>query len=206
GTTPLGWARRMRLARARQQLLAVRTKGSVTGVALANGFTELGRFASQYRRQFGELPSQTLRAVRGMSLRSTDEFADEALRLSWRALTSTFMVGPGLCSAALTDAEHAQELAPDQALPKAIAAWCWSPRAAHHFSDTPQLDRAQPLRLADQAARLAPDDAITLSLCSGALTLTRRLANADRLIERALALDPLVALGLGAAWLVVGLH
>jgi len=122
GTTPLGWARRMRLARARQQLLAVRTKGSVTGVALANGFTELGRFASQYRRQFGELPSQTLRAVRGMSSRSTDEFADEALRLSWRALTSVFMVGPGPCSAALMDAEHAQELAPDQALPKAIAA------------------------------------------------------------------------------------
>ena len=190
GTTPLGWARRMRLARARQQLLAVRTKGSVTGVALANGFTELGRFASQYRRQFGELPSQTLRAVRGMSSRSTDEFADEALRLSWRALTSAFMVGPGPCSAALMDAEHAQELAPDQALPKAIAAWCWSQRAAHHFSDTPQPDCAQPLRLADQAARLAPDDAITLSLCSGALTLTRRLANADRLIERALAIDP----------------
>src|SRR5215472_16670481 len=41
-TTPLGWVRRMRLARARQQLLAARNEGSMTGVALANGFTELG--------------------------------------------------------------------------------------------------------------------------------------------------------------------
>jgi AraC-like DNA-binding protein len=189
GTTPLGWVRRLRLARARQQLLAADEQASVTNIAIANGFSELGRFAAQYRRQFGELPSQTLRAVRSKSS-GTDEPADEALRLSWRALASAFMVGPGSCSAALEDAERAQELAPHQGLPKAIAAWCWSQRAAHNFSSTPQLDRAQALRLADQAARLAPHDALVLSLCSGALTLTRRLADADRLIERALAMDP----------------
>src|SRR5215471_1949193 len=189
GTTPLGWVRQMRLARARQQLLAAKAEGSVTGVALANGFSELGRFAAQYRRQFGELPSQTLKAARGKS-DATDELADETLRLSWRSLASAFMVGPGPCNAALADAEHAQELAPHEALPKAIAAWCWSQRAAHNFSGTPQLDRAQALRLAGEAARLAPHDALALSLCSGALTLTRRLADADRLIERALALDP----------------
>jgi len=189
GTTPLGWVRQMRLARARQQLLAAKAEGSVTGVALANGFSELGRFAAQYRRQFGELPSQTLKAARGKS-DATDELADETLRLSWRALASAFMVGPGPCNAALADAEHAQELAPHEALPKAIAAWCWSQRAAHNFSGTPQLDRAQALRLAGEAARLAPHDALALSLCSGALTLTLRLADADRLIERALALDP----------------
>jgi transcriptional regulator GlxA family with amidase domain len=62
GTTPLGWVRRRRLARARQQLLAAADRESVTGVALANGFTELGRFAGQYRNQFGELPSQTLKS------------------------------------------------------------------------------------------------------------------------------------------------
>jgi AraC-like DNA-binding protein len=189
-TTPLGWVRRMRLARARQQLLAARNDGSVTGIAVANGFTELGRFAAQYRRQFGELPSQTLRAARCKLPGRTGEPVDEALRLSWRALASAFMVAPEPCSAALVDAERAQELAPYQALPKVIAAWCWSQRAAHNFSSTPQLDRASALRLAANAARLAPDDALTLSLCSGALTLTRRLADADRLIERALALDP----------------
>jgi AraC-like DNA-binding protein len=190
GTTPLGWVRRMRLMRARQQLLAAKAEETVTGVALANGFTELGRFAAQYRRQFGELPSQTLKAVCSETSEGTDDFADGALRLSWRALASAFMVGPRPCGAALADAERAQELAPHQALPKAIAAWCWSQRAAHNFGSTPQLDRTRALRLADEAAQAAPYDPLALSLCSGALTLTRRLVEADRLIERSLALDP----------------
>lgn len=190
GTTPLGWVRRTRLARARQQLLAAGDDASVTGVATANGFSQLGRFAAQYRQQFGELPSQTLRGAHRKSPDGTEEFDDEALRLSWRALASAFMVGPGPCGAALDDVEHAQELASHYALPKAIAAWCWSQRAAHNFSGTPHLDRARALRLADEAARLAPHDALALSLCSGALTLARRLADADRLIERSLAIDP----------------
>ncbi|HJS09056.1 MAG TPA: AraC family transcriptional regulator, partial [Pirellulales bacterium] len=99
-TTPLGWVRRMRLARARQQLLLTDEDANVTAVAQANGFTELGRFAGQYRRQFGELPSQTLKSVRVKSA-AADEIDDEALRLSWRALASAFMVGPASCSAAL---------------------------------------------------------------------------------------------------------
>jgi tetratricopeptide (TPR) repeat protein len=52
------------------------------------------------------------------------------------------------------------------------------------------LDRLEALRLAAEAARLAPQDPLVLSLCSGALTLARRLADADRLIERSLAIDP----------------
>ncbi len=190
GTTPLGWVRRTRLARARQQLLAAREGASVSDIALANGFGQFGRFAARYRRQFGEFPSQTLAAVRGKRSNGADEFPDEALRLGWRALASAFMVGPGSCSAALADAERAQELAPTYALPKAIAAWCWSQRAAHNFGGTPQLERARALQLAKEAARLAPHDALALSLCSGALTLARRLAEADRLIEQSLAIDP----------------
>jgi AraC-like DNA-binding protein len=189
GASPLTWVRRTRLARARQQLIAAAGETSITSVALANGFGQLGRFAADYRRQFGELPSETLRAARTRPP-PEDDRADEALRLAWRALTSAFIVGPGPCSAALADAEHAQELAPRNALPKAIAAWCWSQRAAHNFSATPGLDRSRALRLAAEAERLAPRDALVLSLCSGALTLTRRLAEADRLIERSLAVDP----------------
>jgi AraC-like DNA-binding protein len=190
GTTPLGWVRRTRLARARQQLLTAGGEANVTSVALANGFSQLGRFAAQYRRQFGESPSQTLRTGRHKPSDETDGFGDEALRLSWRALTSAFMVGPSSCNAALADVEQAQDLTPNYALPKAIAAWCWSQRAAHNFSGTPHVDRARALRLADEAARLVPRDALVLSLCSGALTLARRLAEADRLIECSLAIDP----------------
>jgi AraC-like DNA-binding protein len=191
GTTPLGWVRRTRLARARQQLLTASGELNVTRVAVANGFSQLGRFAAEYRRQFGELPSQTFRTARSKTSDEADRFGDEALRLSWRALSSAFMVGPRSCSAALADVEQAQELTPQYALPKAIAAWCWSQRAAHNFSGTPHADRAQALRLADEAARLAPHDALVLSLCSGALTLARRLTEADRLIECSLAIDPL---------------
>lgn len=190
GTTPLGWVRRIRLAQARQQLLLSNEQANVTGIALANGFSQLGRFSAQYRAQFGELPSQTLKTSREKLPDGADEFDDEARRLSWRALMSAFMVGPGSCGAALADVEHAQELAPRYALPKAIAAWCWAQRAAHNFSGTPQTDRAQAVRLADEAARLAPHDSLALSLCSGALTLARRPAQADQLIERSLAMDP----------------
>lgn len=188
GTTPLGWVRRTRLARARQQLLHAGDDAKVTGIANANGFTELGRFAAHYRKQFGELPSQTLKASRGTDTGDADD--DEALRLSWRALASAFMVGPGPNRAALDDVEHAQELAPDNALPKAIAAWCWAQSAAHGFSETPQLDGGHALRLAQEAARLAPQDALVLSLAAGALTLMRRIADADGLIERSLAIEP----------------
>ena len=195
GTTPLGWVRRTRLARARQQLVAARGKASVTDIALANGFKEFGRFSALYRRQFGELPSQTMRALRAPPLGGADDRFAESSRLSWRALAAAFMVGPEACSSALDDAERAQELAPAAVLPKAIAAWCLSQRAAHNFGGTPQFDRARAHQLAEEAARLGPNDALALGLASGALTLTGRLSEADRLIERSLAIDPWSAWG-----------
>ena len=189
GTTPLGWLRRRRLARARQQLVSAGEAVTVTGVALANGFSQLGRFAAQYRLQFGERPSQTLKAARSKASGQADEASDDALRLSWRALASAFMVGPTSCQAALADVAEAQRLAPQYALPKAIAAWCWGQRAAHNFNGASQLDSVRAMQLAQEAALLAPNDALVLSLCSGALTLTRRLEDADRMIERSLAVD-----------------
>lgn len=189
GTTPLGWVRRTRLARARQQLTAAGDgETNITDIALANGFNQFGRFAARYRNQFGELPSQTRHGTR--THRDIPEIDDEALRLTWRAVASAFAVGPRSCGAALADAELALERAPHYALPKAIAAWCWSQRAAHNFNGASGGDRIRALTMADEAARHATGDAIALSLCSGAQTLARRLPEADRLIERALALDP----------------
>jgi tetratricopeptide (TPR) repeat protein len=81
-------------------------------------------------------------------------------------------------------------LAPDYGLPVALAAWCLGQRAAHGFSAIPEQDRNKALELVARAQTLAPNDALALTLASGALTLAHRLHDADRVLERALALDP----------------
>jgi AraC-like DNA-binding protein len=54
------WLRRMHLAH-RALILAVPGTATVTEIATANGFWELGRFAVEYRALFGEPPSASLR-------------------------------------------------------------------------------------------------------------------------------------------------
>jgi AraC-like DNA-binding protein len=194
GTTPLGWVRSMRLIRARHALLNAGPEDTITSVALTNGFGQLGRFAAEYRRAFGELPSRTMRQSKNPTMDDGD--LDEAMRLTLLALPFAFAVAPKQCNAALEKLGRPQELGPSYALPKAVASWCWGQRASHRFSSTPDRDRALSLRLADEAYRLAPNDTLTLTLSSGALVLAHRLEEADRRLERALALDP----GLAYAW------
>lgn len=193
GTTPLGWVRRMRLARARQQLIRPGPRASVTDAALANGFHQLGRFAAQYRKAFGEPPSATLERAKNSPTRSFDRNVDEAVRLTLSALPFVFAVGRSQCNTALEELGRPQELAPEYGLPKAAAGWCWAQRAAHNFCSTPDADRKRAYRLAEAAYDLAPDDALTLTLSSGTLVLLHRLEEADRRLEHALALDPWLA-------------
>jgi len=197
GTTPLGWVRRMRLARARQALLSASAGVDVTSVALASGFGQLGRFAAHYRQHFGELPSDTLRRVKGAPDSGHAGDDDEACRLTWQALPAVFAVAPQQCSDALEALEQAQQLAPGYALAKALAAWCWGQRAAHHFGATKDRDRARACALAEAACELGRDDAMALSVAAGAMVLAHRLEDCDRLAERAVALDPWSAI----AWL-----
>ncbi len=61
-TSPKALLNKIRLDRARADLLAGGApRETVTQVALRWGFLHLGRFTAEYRKQFGELPSQTLR-------------------------------------------------------------------------------------------------------------------------------------------------
>ena len=190
GTTPLGWVRRMRLVSARRDLERGRAHARVTDIALANGFSQLGRFAADYRAVFGETPSMTLRGSRRSPDGSNQPVDDEALRLTWEAMPHVFAIAPRECGEALEALENARRLAPNYGLPVALAAWCWGQRAAHGFSATPQKDRDHGLQLVARACTLAPNDALALTLASGALTLSHRLEEADRLLERALAVDP----------------
>jgi AraC-like DNA-binding protein len=61
GMSPMRYLRDARFERARRALLAAEPEESITAIATNWGFTHLGRFAVEYRRRFGERPSDTLR-------------------------------------------------------------------------------------------------------------------------------------------------
>ncbi|WP_037604479.1 helix-turn-helix transcriptional regulator [Streptacidiphilus rugosus] len=61
-TTPLAYLRRVRLARAHEELASSNPqRTTVTAVALRWGFLHQGRFAAAYRQAYGVAPSLTLR-------------------------------------------------------------------------------------------------------------------------------------------------
>ena len=66
GLSPKQYAIAQRLRAAREALCAADPETTtVTDIAMAYGFFELGRFAGRYRHTFGEAPSRTLRHVAG---------------------------------------------------------------------------------------------------------------------------------------------
>jgi AraC-like DNA-binding protein len=60
GYSPMAFAKRIRLNRAKQMLSLPDPQTSVAGVAFSCGFANLGHFAKEYREAFGERPSETL--------------------------------------------------------------------------------------------------------------------------------------------------
>ena len=81
GLSPMHYLRRLRLAAAREALLAGGPGISVTEVAKRSCFNHFGRFADQYRRAFGETPSATLRHGRSAArFGPTTAHSDNAAR------------------------------------------------------------------------------------------------------------------------------
>lgn len=70
GYSPASFAKRIRLDRAREMLEQANEDASVTQIALKCGFQNPGHFARDFRLQFGELPSETMK-------RSTGRAADD---------------------------------------------------------------------------------------------------------------------------------
>jgi AraC family transcriptional regulator, ethanolamine operon transcriptional activator len=64
GVTLYRFRKLERLNKARDALLAARPHDTVTRVAMDWGFSEMSRFASDYRAVFDEVPSDTLRRGR----------------------------------------------------------------------------------------------------------------------------------------------
>jgi AraC-like DNA-binding protein len=197
GTTPLGWVRKMRLHNARRSLLASRDQ-SVTDAALANGFSQLGRFAAHYRAEFGELPSKTLQRVRA----AEPEVDDEALRLTWRALSAALHVAPRDCEAALEELDQAQN----------AGAQIWTGEGTCRLVLGPArgaaLQRHAGSRSCPGSAPRPRSGGSRTRQCPGTDLVQWRARpgassrSADRLIERALAIDPYSPLAIHRrAWL-----
>ena len=66
GMNPASYLRAVRLDHVRKEL---RVAESVTDAATRWGFWHFGHFSNDYREQFGELPSETLRRLRGIATR-----------------------------------------------------------------------------------------------------------------------------------------
>jgi AraC-like DNA-binding protein len=61
--SPMAYLREVRIRRTRSRPFQARPEDSVSKVALARGFTHLGRFSAFYKSRFGEKPSETLDRV-----------------------------------------------------------------------------------------------------------------------------------------------
>ncbi|MBZ9655049.1 helix-turn-helix domain-containing protein [Phyllobacterium lublinensis] len=61
GVSPMTFVKQVRLRKARSMLTGPNPATSVTSVAIACGFSNLGHFARYYCSAFGEHPSDTLR-------------------------------------------------------------------------------------------------------------------------------------------------
>jgi AraC-like DNA-binding protein len=65
GYTPFEFAKRVRLSHARRMLEDSESAGSVTSVAFACGFSDLGRFSKDFAQAYGERPSDVLKRHKG---------------------------------------------------------------------------------------------------------------------------------------------
>jgi adenylate cyclase len=125
---------------------------------------------------------------------------DPALLTSWeltmRAMPSLLAIAPATEGVALELLERAIELAPRDALPVSMAAWCRGLRAALHFTAQPDKERKEAKMLAERASSLMSADPLAETMLTAAHTLSHDLDAAAIHARRAIMLDG----GSGWAW------
>jgi AraC-like DNA-binding protein len=67
GISPMRYLRNARFEKAREALIRAQPEESVTEIAMSWGFTHMGRFSVEYRKRFGESPSESLKRNRWRS-------------------------------------------------------------------------------------------------------------------------------------------
>jgi AraC-like DNA-binding protein/tetratricopeptide (TPR) repeat protein len=132
---------------------------------------------------------RSLRAAEIERVRHKEPAQLSGWELTMRALPRALLIEPGAQAEALELLERATELAPHDALPIALAAWCRANRGAHFFTPRPDAERLAARGLALRAAQINTCDPVVEALLGAAHTLTHDLQAATLHCERALALD-----------------
>jgi len=114
--------------------------------------------------------------------------------LTMRALPHVLLVEAAAEGMALELLEQAMDLAPYDALPIALAAWCHGLRGGHNMCPLPEEERATAHALAGRAAQLNSGDPLAETMLAAGYTLAHDLGTAAIHADRALALDG------GSAW------
>jgi TolB-like protein/Flp pilus assembly protein TadD len=125
--------------------------------------------------------------------RRVDPAELDAHGLALRALPFVFASRPDTARRALDLLNRAIEIGPDCALAAGLAAWCHCQLIMYNGSRAPGEDRIAALRLAQYAAALDCDDPLALTARGAVHLMARDFDVADRLLARALALDPTCA-------------
>ena len=112
-----------------------------------------------------------------------------AWELTMRALPRALSLEPAAAGMALELLQQAMELAPEDALPAALASWCHGLRAGHHFTSKPEAERMLARTLAARAAKLNLDDPTAATFSAAGYTLAHDLETAAIHVQRALMLN-----------------
>ena len=113
----------------------------------------------------------------------------DAWELNMRALRLVLSFDPEAEGTAIELLDRAMELAPQDPLPVALAAWCHGLRAGHHFTERPEAERERARSLISRAEKLGHHDPLTDTLLAAGQTLSGDLATAAVRVERALMSD-----------------
>lgn len=117
-----------------------------------------------------------------------------AWELTMRALPRVLSTEAAAGEMALEMLEQATEIAPNDPLPVAVAAWCRGLRGSHNLCARPDREKASARMLAEHAAGFNSADALTETFLAAGYTLAHNLSTAAVHAHRALALDG------GSAW------
>ena len=132
------------------------------------------------------------RSVRAAEVQRASHMEPEQLgawELTMKSLPRALLIEATAQAEAIELLERAMELAPQDALPIALAAWCHGQRASHHLGPQPNAERQAARELAKRAERLSGSDPNVEALLAAAYTLGRDLDSAAIHCDRALALD-----------------